>query len=107
MEASMTQLELQEYYMLCIERLRGGGIERLSWDAVHGLLNKLLEGVPVVPQQIMEGSVIIRGRKLSDAHLFADAKHLSYPPADKCSHFGRCNRPNSPMLYAGGGYGVI
>lgn len=97
----------QQYYIERIERMNGGAIERLEWNKLYQLLDELTEGVPLVVQPIDPNSKVGRGRVLADAHQFDSTKTLSYPPAEHCLNYGRCNKPGAPVLYAGVGTELI
>lgn len=94
---------LQQLYVERIERLNGGAIDRLEWNKLYQLIDEMTEGVPHVIQPIDTNSKVVRGRVLSDSKQFDSIKVLSYPPAEHCKSYGRCNKPSAPVLYAGVG----
>lgn len=98
---------VQQLYVERIERLNGGAIDRLEWDKLYLLLDEMTEGVPLVVQPVDANSKIGRGRILSDSKQFDSIKVLSYPPAEQCKVYGRCNKPRAPVLYAGVGTELI
>lgn len=100
-------LQKQQYYIDCIERLRGGAIERLSWDSLYLLLDELSEGVPMILHPLQPTDKFARGRVLPNADKFDSVKTLSYPPIQYCNDFGRCNRPKEPVFYSGVGNELI
>ena len=93
--------------MSSIERLRGGGLERISWEKVYLLMDDLLNDVPVISYKITNTSKIVRGRRLESPDTFDDVRKLLYPPAKYCKTYGRCNKPGSPMLYGAIGYNLV
>lgn len=97
----------QQYYVDCIERLRGGAVSRLEWDKLFGLLDQLTEGVPLVLQPLNTGDKFARGRRLPSAQKFDSIRALAYPPKEQCRSYGRCNKPRHPVLYAGVGTELI
>lgn len=97
----------QQYYVDCIERLRGGAINRLEWQKLYELLDHLSEGVPLVLQLVTPADKFARGRILDNREKFQSIRALAYPPEDRCNNFGRCNRPQQPVLYAGVGTELI
>lgn len=99
--------ENQNKYIYHIERLKGGGIDRLSWDQIYNMLEKLTEEHPFILQPLSPSDKIVRGRILDSPEKFNNIDVLSHPPAEKCNGYGRCNRPKNPVLYAGVGYELI
>lgn len=97
----------QQNYVECIERLNGGAIDRLEWSRLYQLLGELSEGTPLVVRPIDTNSKIGRGRVLADVQQFNSIKTLSYPPAEHCKSYGRCNKPGVPILYAGVGTELV
>ena len=107
---SMNKTEMQakqQLYVERIERLNGGAIDRLEWSKLYILLDEMTEGVPHVVQPIDTNSKVGRGRILSDSKQFDSINVLSYPPAEQCKSYGRCNKPSAPVLYAGVGTELI
>lgn len=99
--------ERQNYYIYSMERLKGGGIERLSWEKVYSLLDDLSEKLPAILIPLNISSKFSRARVLSTDNKFPTIRTLSYPSKEACISFGRCNNPNSPMYYAGVGSELI
>lgn len=88
----------QQYYVDCIERLRGGAVTRLEWDKLFGLLDHLTEGVPLVLQPVTSDGKFARGRILGSAQKFDSIRTLAYPPKELCGSYGRCNKPGHPAI---------
>ncbi|MGU3541017.1 hypothetical protein [Methylobacterium sp. A54F] len=103
----MTLLERQNFYIESIERFKGGGLERLPWQAVRDHLERMLDEVPIVLHPFTPTDKVARGRKLTSANLFHDVAELLHPPKALCRDYGRCNRPRSPVLYAAIGYELV
>lgn len=99
--------KMQQYYVEHIERMNGGAIDRLDWSKLYQLLDEMTQGVPLVVRPIDANSKLGRGRVLTDSKQFDSVKDLSYPPADQCKSYGRCNKPGNPVLYAGIGTELI
>lgn len=97
----------QQYYVDCVERLRGGAVARLEWDKLFCLLDQLTEGVPLVLQPINPGDKFARGRILESAQKFDSIRTLAYPPKEHCGSYGRCNKPKHPVVYAGVGSELV
>jgi hypothetical protein len=97
----------QQYYVDCIERLRGGAINRLEWQKLYELLDHLSDGLPLVLQPVTPADKFARGRILDNREKFHSIRALAYPPENRCNNFGRCNRPQQPVLYAGVGTELI
>lgn len=95
--------EKQQYYIDCIERLKGGAIERLDWEKLYSLMDDLSENLPIILHPIDHSAKFARARILEDDKKFDSIHKLSYPKQENCKTFGRCNRPNQPVLYAGVG----
>lgn len=108
MSANLKDLHAkQQHYVDCIERLAGGAIKRLEWEKLYSLLDDLTEGVPVILQPITAKSKFARGRLLSTVEKFESIQFLSYPKKENCKQFGRCNKPESPVMYAGVGTELV
>ena len=95
--------EKQQYYIDCIERLKGGAIERLDWEKLYSLMDDLSENLPIILHPIDHSAKFARARILEDDKKFDSIHKLSYPKQENCKTFGRCNRPNQSVLYAGVG----
>ncbi|WP_336268793.1 hypothetical protein [Vreelandella arctica] len=96
----------QQKYVDYIERINGGAASRLTWEDLYAILDHLTEGVPNIIQPIKTSNSLLRGRIIEKDSLNR-VEQLSYPPNKLCLSYGRCNKPNLPVCYAGIGYELI
>jgi hypothetical protein len=95
--------QIQQHYVDCIERLKGGAIDRGEWGKLYAMLDELTEGGHLISQIVPPNSKFARARILSSGNKFPSIRELGYPSEKLCSSFGRCNKPGAPVLYAGVG----
>ncbi len=91
------------YYLRCIETIKGGADARMDWATLYKLLDELTEGQPMVIKPVNTTSVFGRARLLPSEQRFETIDSLWHPDPAACNAVGRCNKAHAPMLYAGVG----
>lgn len=97
----------QQTYVDWIERLNGGAAQRIEWQKLRDLFDHLTEGCPFVLHPLDQSSKFARGRIMNSEPRPNLISEIGPLPAAKCTDFGRCHRPGSPILYAGVGTELV
>lgn len=82
-----------------IERLRGGMVDRMTWNDCKNTLEYLVVGAPYFSFPIVGGLTVFRGLVIDEAETVHNISRLSYCPEEMVRSYGRCNQPNESIFY--------
>lgn len=69
-------------------------------EVLYKMFDEIFEhGLPIIRMFFPAGTSFLRQRINENDKMFTQISELSYPPADKTTHYGRANIPYNPMFY--------
>jgi len=82
-----------------VERLRGGAKYRLSWEDIRSAVSELAKLGIFQTYQLSVPLEVCRARSLRPGEIPKSLQDLGPPLAEKCTAYGRCNKPGVPVFY--------